>query len=347
MIGDELAEVVGEICDEGVLATAGQLYAWWGDEAIEVVAGEHLDGRPVAPSDVAEVFCLTKPVVAAAALLALERFGVDLDVPVDELLGGAVALGPGVTVPAIVNHDARLLRPPGIAWMLTAPERRPPLAEIATQPGPGRCYSEVSGWRLLAAVTEALTGTAAARWIEDVVLGPLGLAGEVVLDAASLEGALATGRVLHPVGGLPVDEIPMLHAYAPGYQHRIGPELVGFASARAVGRVSEQLADVLGGVERHGLPASATLRAVVERAGPSAFDRTWQRETRFELGHERLPDGGRAWSLTAYLAPALLVVDAERGAGACLVLNGATTDPADLAACRRRLLHLLVGVAVP
>ena len=119
MIADELAEILGAICDEGDLATAGQLSAWWGDEAVEAVAGSHLDGRPVQPSDVAEVFCLTKPVVGAAALVAMEQTGTDLDTPIDELLDGAVSLGSAVTVASVLNHDARLLEPSGIDWMRT------------------------------------------------------------------------------------------------------------------------------------------------------------------------------------------------------------------------------------
>jgi CubicO group peptidase (beta-lactamase class C family) len=128
--------------------------------------GEGMD--PDAPFPVASV---TKLATALCVLRLVDAGELRLD---DELWD-AVAAGPGVTIRRLLAHTSGLPQEPGAgadwraASLATAPDR-PPATELV--------YSN-AGYGLLGVLVERATGRDFARALHDLVLGPLGVAGQL------------------------------------------------------------------------------------------------------------------------------------------------------------------------
>ncbi|QXC61357.1 beta-lactamase family protein [Aquihabitans sp. G128] len=320
------------MCREGLHATSGQVsFRGPGGERADLAVGPTLDGRPLTTRHLAEVFCLTKPIVAMAALLACERAGVDGHRAVGEIVPGLDDEVAAIEIAAIVNHDAGLMAPPAFGWMTTKPDLRPGLGAIRRQAG-AAAYSEISGWRLLAAVIERLTGQAAATFTGGAVLGPLGLDDHVCLSPAAADEAEASDRLLLPIGGLPRHRIPMLHLRSPAYRTRLDPVLGGLANAASLATVGHAIGSCVRGHPVDGLPSPSLLRSVLARRRRTTFDQTWQRRCGFALAMEVIEDDAGAPTqlrLTAGPFPAACSIDLATGAAVAMVLDGGASSVAE------------------
>ena len=127
---------------------------------------EGMDPRGLFP-----VASVTKLATALAVLRLVDAGELRLD---DELWDAAAA-GPGVTVRRLLAHTSGLPQEPaaGADWrggcLATRPERAP---------GTKHFYSN-AGYGLLGVLVERATGRDFAQALDEVVLGPLGVAGEV------------------------------------------------------------------------------------------------------------------------------------------------------------------------
>ncbi|MFE3293850.1 serine hydrolase domain-containing protein [Rhodococcus sp. NPDC059234] len=125
---------------------------WPVDHAAATVVGP--DGRIGAAGEPDRVFALasvTKPLVAYAALVAVEEGAIELDAP---------AGPPGATVRHLLAHAS------GLAFG----ERR-----VQAAPGDKRIYSS-AGFEVLAELVEAETSIAFPDYLRDAVFAPLGMA---------------------------------------------------------------------------------------------------------------------------------------------------------------------------
>ncbi|MEU5405545.1 serine hydrolase domain-containing protein [Nocardia asteroides] len=136
-----------------------QIQQWpVGNAAAAVVTADGVTST----GDTARVFRLasvTKPLVAYAALVAIEEGAVELDQP---------AGPPGSTVRHLLAHTS------GVAFATP---------EVIAAPGARRIYSS-AGFELLADFLTAETGIEFPRYLHDAVFAPLGMTG-AVLDGSA------------------------------------------------------------------------------------------------------------------------------------------------------------------
>lgn len=312
-------------------ATSGQVsFRGPGAASADLAAGSALDDAPVTVGHVAEVFCLTKPIVALAALLACEGAGIDPACAVGDIVPGLDPEVAATAITAIVNHDAALLAPPAFSWMTTAPHLRPGLDQVRRH-DERAAYSEISGWRLLEAVIERASGEDAADYVERQVVRPLGLSGGVCLSPVAVAAAAAADRLLFPVGGLPLHRVPMLHLRSRAYRARMGPVLGGLANATSLAVVAHAIGSCVRGRPVRGLPTPNLLRAVLAHRRRSTFDQTWQRPAAFALAMELVEDevgAPRRLGLTAGPFPAACSVELATGTAVAMVLDGGASSVA-------------------
>ncbi|RJO70051.1 class A beta-lactamase-related serine hydrolase [Nocardia panacis] len=131
------------------------------------------DGAVAAEGDLDRVFPLasvTKPLVAYAALVALEEGAIELDEP---------AGPPGATVRHLLAHTS------GLAFAG---------AEVLAAPGAKRIYSS-SGFEVLAAHLTERTGIAFEEYLREAVFAPLGMTASVLAGSAG-HGGRSTARDL-------------------------------------------------------------------------------------------------------------------------------------------------------
>jgi CubicO group peptidase (beta-lactamase class C family) len=129
---------------------------------------------------------LTKPLVAAAALVAAEEGSVDLDAPVADHVPQAPA---GISLRMLLAHYAGL--PEGAAAEpLRWPELRDVYAAVPLQDAPGtrRRYSN-PGYATAGATIEHATGIAVDAYLREAVLAPLGMDATTLGLPAGAEGA--------------------------------------------------------------------------------------------------------------------------------------------------------------
>ena len=153
-MGDELRRAVGTVLDWPVPHAAAAVVR--ADGTVAAVAGEQEREFRLAS--------VTKPVVAYAVLVAVEEGAVDWDDPA----------GPeGSTVRHLAAHASGVSFEEG---------------KVQAKPGKRRIYSN-RGFELLADAVAAGAGMAFADYLEEAVLGPLGM------TATRLEGSPAAGAV--------------------------------------------------------------------------------------------------------------------------------------------------------
>ncbi|MFI9505348.1 serine hydrolase domain-containing protein [Nocardia sp. NPDC052566] len=149
---------------------------------------------------------VTKPLVAYAALVAIEEGAIELDQP---------AGPPGATVRHLLAHTS------GIAFDTT---------EVIAQPGTRRIYSS-AGFELLAAFVAEQSGIAFEEYLHDAVFEPLGMTASVLAgpaghagrstaaDLARFAAELLEPRLLSPEMHAEATSVqfPGLNGVLPGY----------------------------------------------------------------------------------------------------------------------------------
>jgi CubicO group peptidase (beta-lactamase class C family) len=175
---------------------------------------------------------LTKPLVAAACMVALEEGLLDLDAPVRD----------GFTLRHLLSHCAGLPEA-GVLWQ-EAP---------GYPPGTQRWYSN-AGYVQAARLLEAASGMSCAGYLAEAVLSPLAMDASLGLSAA--EGARAA-RVWQP-GRYGEDEL----FNSQRFRDDAPPQGGGFATARAYGAFLTCLL-AHGGAGAHALLAPETVEEML------------------------------------------------------------------------------------
>lgn len=346
---DPVAEALGVLLEEGDVGLGVQLSVVGPARGGDWALGVDSIGRPMAPTTLHPGYCATKPVLA----LAVGALVVDGVLGLDDDVGDPVVAGP-VTVGEVLAHTRVELASPDLTeWRMADADRRAVLwAEggAAGRAHPGVAYSEVVGWTLLQRAVEEVTGRPALEVVEERVLAPLGLGDDIVLDPARLGAAADAGLLAVPVGGLPVDAVPLLtEATAPALAD-CGPALGGFVTARGLAR----LCDGAFGDDAH--PAlAAAWRAVRSAERAPQPDLTLRQPAGFR--------GGAMTDLAAYgvdarLAPGAVghvaaIIQAfalhapAAGISLAVVGNGLATSGEDLRLVRRLTTRLVADHLVP
>jgi CubicO group peptidase (beta-lactamase class C family) len=153
--------------------------------------------RPVGPGTRFALASLTKPLVALAALVAVEEGLAELDQPLAEHVPGAA---PQLTLRNTLAHYSGLpegvpTRTLGAGPIPTWDEARAAYAQVAPERGAGerRVYSN-PGYVLAGLAVEHAAGMPFERYLDEAVLGPLGMGGTTLGLPAALDDEAAWVR---------------------------------------------------------------------------------------------------------------------------------------------------------
>lgn len=250
-----------------------QLFVQVGDAVrLDVAEGETLGGARLSPAHLHNVHCATKPLLPLAIGRLLDAGAVNLDTDVTAVLPEGHALRPpaGVQLGDVLRHVAGMTAPSAAFWRMARPAHRRKLLQVeGTTAGVG--YSELTGWLVLEAIVEAVTGADAATFLATEIIEPLELGdGLFVALGASPDAVLARVRV--PFAGLPDEVIPLLSEMIPSQIADIRPAFGGLATMSALGRLYAALGRLVRGVAQPGLPTPESFaRLLADRRGP-VFD---------------------------------------------------------------------------
>ncbi|MFN8018786.1 MAG: serine hydrolase [Acidimicrobiales bacterium] len=206
---DSLSELCEQLVGPHALATSLVMATHVHDTETDLAFGANV-GREVEPTDLCELHCLAKPIVAWSLLESASAHGFDPSAPASSLLPDADHLDESVTVVGICNHLTRLAQPAALDWVSRPTHARPGIRSLRQEPD-GAWYSEVGSWIVATALINALTGQPTL----DVVSG--------LIERCDADAYIGTDpppgrRVLVPIAGLPTRAIPMLHVDHPSYR---------------------------------------------------------------------------------------------------------------------------------
>lgn len=122
---------------------------------------------------------ITKVVTATAILQLKENAGLNLDVPVADYLPeykNSIGLGgnPPVTIRELLNMTSGIAEPPASNWLDHPPSLKDMLDYVASHPRSGQgtiAYSN-TGYNVLAAVIERVSGVSYGRYVKDNIFDP-------------------------------------------------------------------------------------------------------------------------------------------------------------------------------
>ena len=251
-----------DVAEEGIFAVGGQAAVAIDDLlTAEVAVGVAGNGKPLATSDLHNVFCMLKPVAYLLLAHALERAGCGPD---DEL-DGAVEM-PGwcpnaLTLRSLGTHEAGLVDPRPMLWKWTPPEKRQALLEQSRNShDPG--YSDLVGGLVAEHVIEHLSGRPAARYCSEELLQPLGLEGEIIFDPEM--GWNARHRIQAPMSGLPVHKLPMLSELLPGHVGEVRLAMGALATMHGAAVFYAAVGQVLSDKPQPGMPSPRLLQDLLD-----------------------------------------------------------------------------------
>jgi CubicO group peptidase (beta-lactamase class C family) len=270
---------------------------------------------------------LTKPLVAVAALVAVEEGIIGLDDPLAAVLPGAA---PQVTLRGALAHYSGLPEgsgagsfgvPPGAGWaeIRAAAIAIPPEAPAVTR----RIYSNV-GYALAGAALEAAGGMGIETYVDAAVCRPLGLAGTSLGLPAGTEAAWVRDA------GLWMSGVPLFNSE--WFRREPLPQSGGWSTARDYARILQL---VLAGGERLLAPETCaellTNQGGALEGGVGSF-MTWPRAD-WALGFELRDAKQRHWTGSALSSAAathfgasgtLCFADPGHGRAAAVLVNRGT-----------------------
>jgi CubicO group peptidase (beta-lactamase class C family) len=331
----ELGRHVESLVAAGIHATGAQLYVEHAGDVVVDEAWGRCGPLPMTPDCVHGAYCATKPVLAVAIGLLADRGLLALDAPIVSFGDQLVWVAPEVTVADVLCHRAGLARPAAIEWRMCPPAERAALLPFAPAPAPA--YSEIAGWLALSAVVESATGEDPGEWIQREMLAPLGL-DHVVLRPDAARQALDEGIVRVAVGGLPLEEIPLLSELLPRQLAEASPAFSGLVSARDLGRFYTGVRRVLEGDDVPGLPPPAGMRALLACRRGTTRDPVVRRACDFAggfmigLDEHRISAAASPEAIghSAGVASTVGLCDPEHAIAIALHLNGSTLTAEDL-----------------
>ena len=255
----------------------------------------------------------------------------------------------GLTFRRLACHDANLGEPSAMQWSWTPREKRQALLHKGKRHQES-AYSEVAGSLVCECVIEGISGRSASAYCVEELLDPLGLRGEIIVDADGTESV--RGRVQAPVAGLLVSPLPMLSELLPDHMAEVSLALGALATMRRIAHLFAAVGRVLSGKEVLELPSPEYLGALLSDDRPTRYDATLQREAKWsgglmvELGRQRISRAAGYGSVghAGGLANGAALFDPTRSASVSVYLNGVGIDFDDQAVPRQRVLDSLLDV---
>ena len=345
-------DAVSEVLAAGIYATGLQLYVEHaGSVAFDDAAGRCAD-RQLDRRSLHSGYCLTKPLLSVGLALLVDAGQLTFDDHVRAIDDGIWWVDRETRVRDVLSHDAGLDKPPAMTWRMTTVESRASLLEMGTRGRPA--YSEIAGWLAIERIVESIVGQTAGEFLHDALIGPLGLEDGLFMTSPRALQALADGRVLVPVGGLPVEEVPLLSELLPCQVGEARPAFGGLVSMSAMGRFYTALKDVLSGACRTGLPSPETLARLVESRNDPRWDGVLRKTCAFAGGfmshfadHGVSGLSGNAIGHVAGVSNAIAFCDPEVDVALALYLNGVSLNADDLMLGRQLVVQRIIGALEP
>lgn len=280
---EETSRVLERIVAERKVGTGIQLSVGSRDFRVDYVAGETLGGD-MAVGHLHNVYCAAKPLISLAIGHLIDGHHLELDRPVQDILGPQHGLLPPWTLTAssILCHSAGLGAPNAMTWRITPTEARMGLIDFDGRSCVNE-YSELLGGLILEALIEKATGQSASSFVMDRVVRPLGLQNEIIFDVRSRAREVLP-RVRVPFGGLPSEAIPLLSERIPSQVVDLQPAFGGLATMAALCTLYNALGQLYFGKEHPALPACATFKRMLSRRRGWGYDPVMRREIDFAGG---------------------------------------------------------------
>lgn len=314
-----------------------QLYAAvHGRTVIDRAWGTTQNREPMAPGHLHSGFCVVKPLLGMALGLLIERGSISLDMAVADIIGEQAWVPAGVTLADVVTHQAGLARPYGIEWRMCPPTRRNEfLATLTNEREPA--YSEVGAGLVVEAVIFAVTGRRSDDFIDEEIIRPLGLHGEVVVRADDAVSPVIRGRVRVPMVIRPDRCIPFLTERLEAQLAETRPAFGCLVSMRGLGSLFAAFERTLSGVACPGLPSPDTVARLLETRRVPVMDRVLNREGGFAgffqvgLGDHCISTlaSDRAVAHVSGLASCVAIADPVSGVAIATYLNGSILNEAE------------------
>lgn len=283
---DEIRDIMEAATRESG-APGGQVWVASGDRVLcDLAVGDSIgasDFVPMTRDDLHNTYCLTKPCLALAFCLAAEAGFVSLDVPlVDQAPWLRGHLGESCTAVDVLAHNAGLRFPTAAQWRLMPSSARQ-LPDWDAE-GPRPVYSEFAGWYVLEQVLDRHVEGPCIAWLEDVVLKPLGLIDEIVVDPDRARRAEARARIRVPVGGYPERPFPLLSEVLEVHLLELRPAFGALTSAAGVGRFYQALWRTLQGRATDGFISTEALEHLLTLDRGLTYDKQLRRPANFAGG---------------------------------------------------------------
>lgn len=199
---------------------------------------------PLTPESVFQIASLTKPFTAQAILLLVEAGKIALTDSVTRYLPGYPGFAP-VTVEHLLTHTSGLVNYVELPEWWAGHRNDLTVAELValfrdhplvSTPGARWAYNN-SGYVLLGAVIEAVTGQPYAQFITQRLLGPLGLRQSGFVNASQVLAGRVSGyqRVSEAVQN--AEYLSLTQAYAAGALFSTGDDLARWGAALFSGQI--------------------------------------------------------------------------------------------------------------
>jgi CubicO group peptidase (beta-lactamase class C family) len=254
-------------------------------------AGVSGPGRAMTSETIHNLYCLTKPIIAAAVAIVFERRGLSFDVPLTQYsprLAGVLDGSP-ITLRHVLGHTAGLHEPTAPALMLSPRAVRmrhleAPAPAAGWQVGVDRAYSEVQGWNVLRTLIEDVEHSSLTDVTRQSVLLPLRIR-DLCFAVEDCEWAAIEPRIGVHYDCAAGTFKPMVHQLLRKYCSDASLAVIGgHGTMEALGRFYEAVLRCVGGELVWGLPSPALMREMVTSDGHVGFDPIVQRELGFGLG---------------------------------------------------------------
>gem|GEM_PF-3573112 len=341
-----LSDFLVNLCARSGRMSGGQVALKYQDEALESVTfGYSVHGYSLTDRHVFNVWCATKPLVAAIFLAEIERSGHSIHGSVGEIVDVSESLN-GISWVSILNHSAGLVRPNLFEVSFRGDVRR--TEELAQECVPTSTdgYSDFVGSALLVLACEELTSkTFAELWRE--FLRGTGLDLHMMLEL----GPDQLGSPLEKVGFyvlLHQDRlIPLMHDAIRSIGKVRSGAFGGYSSATGLCLFYDLVGSVLRGNSHPMMPSRQLLSESLTLNRGDKVDDVLGRSCDFaggfmiNLSHHDFGDMPmNAFGHSGVLGSPFGFHDPSSGLSAGVVLNGFAPSPRELREAREEIIGL-------
>lgn len=346
-----LAELAEDIAEEGIFATGVQASVLGPSGHVDVAVGELAPGVPVHSSTLFNGHCASKPLTALALGLLVDNGSVDPDAPVGQIVKAG---SPFATLKAdtwsVLTHSAGLGAPLLAEIYLSPVAERADLVRTGVEQAEGG-YSEYASQALIVEMIESVTGERAEEFIRGELLGPLGLAGQMVFGFSSAELKARQDSVGFYTVGLPTHPRRLLHDRSPHVACGERVALGAYLTAQGLATFYASAGRVLGGERVDGLPSTAVLQEFLAHRRQKCTEPLLRRSCAFAAGFMvDLVDHGYgdalgpdAFGHSGWLGASFGFFDPTTGVAGAVVSNGLSRHQEDFDFARARFVRAMIA----